>query len=352
MSTSRSTIRDVARAAGVSISTVSLVLNNKGHVSEATRRRVLKAARELGYVPSRAARDLSLKRTGNIGFVLRDDHFTRSEPFYTYIFLGTEFEARLHNLYVLLTTIPRDYQPRVHTPRFLRERNVDGLLVAGKVSDTFLQEVRAMKLPTVLIDYEAEGFPAVVIDNQGGARVAVEHLLQQGHRRIAFVGADLQHPSIANRLEGYRGALVRTGQTPDPALVLVDEEAEPTRATGQRLGQRLLELKTRPTAAFCANDALALGVMETLLQAGLRIPEDVALVGFDDVQGATQAPVPLTSVRVFKEQLGELAMRHLVERMTPDETRRPYARGQHIIVVPCELVVRASSAHRKAYPPA
>ncbi len=343
MSTSRCTIREVARAAGVSISTVSLVLNNKGKVSEATRRRVLQAARELGYVPLRAARDLSMQRTGNVGFVLREDHFTRSEPFYTYIFLGTEFEARLHNLYVLLTTIPDDYHKGEHTPRFLRERSVDGLLIAGKVSDAFLDEVRAMKLPAVLIDYEAEGLPAVVIDNQGGARVAVEHLIRQGHQRIAFIGADLQHPSIAHRLEGYRIALGRIGRSMDPALVLIEPEAEPTRATGQLLGQRLLALAERPTAAFCANDALALGVMETLLQNGLRVPDDIALVGFDDVQSAAQAPVPLTSVRVFKEQLGELAMRHLVERMTPDPARRPYARGQHMIVVPCELVVRASS---------
>lgn len=137
MGTSRSTIRDVARAANVSISTVSLVLNNKGNVSEATRQRVLEVAQALGYKPSRAARDLSLQRTGNVGFVLREDHFTRSEPFYTYIFLGTEFEARLHNLYVLLTTIPRAYRKGEDTPRFLRERSIDGLLVAGKVSEDF-----------------------------------------------------------------------------------------------------------------------------------------------------------------------------------------------------------------------
>lgn len=343
MKDSRSTIRDVAQAAGVSISTVSLVLNRKGKVSEETRRRVLEVAKELRYVPSRIARDLSLQRTGNVGFVLREDHFTRSEPFYTYIFLGTEFEARLHNLYVLLTTIPRDYRKGEHTPRFLRERSVDGLLIAGKVSDAFLEEVQTLKLPAVLVDYEAEGFPAVVIDNQGGARVAVEHLILQGHRRIAFIGADIQHPSIAHRLEGYRMALVRAGLSIDPSFVLAEPEAEPTRVTGQQLGARMLALAERPTAVFCANDALALGVMETLLRAGLRVPDDVALVGFDDVQGAAQAPVPLTSVRVFKEQMGELAMRHLAERLEPDQTRRPYARGQHIIVAPTELVVRASS---------
>ncbi len=343
MGTSRSTIRDVARAANVSISTVSLVLNNKGNVSEATRQRVLEVAQALGYKPSRAARDLSLQRTGNVGFVLREDHFTRSEPFYTYIFLGTEFEARLHNLYVLLTTIPRAYRKGEHTPRFLRERSIDGLLVAGKVSEDFLAEVQTLEVPVVLIDYEAVGLPAVVIDNQGGARVAVEHLLQQGYRRIAFVGADLAHPSIAHRLEGYRIALVRAGLAFDPALVVVDPEAEPTRVTGQRLGARLLDLPERPTAVFCANDALALGLMDALTQAGLRVPDDMALVGFDDVQGAAQAPVPLTSVRVYKEQLGELAMRHLVELLDPAQTRRPYARGQHTIVVPTELVVRASS---------
>jgi LacI family transcriptional regulator len=343
MRTSRSTIRDVARAAEVSISTVSLVLNNKGNVSEETRQRVLKVAKELGYVPSRAARDLSLQRTGNVGFVLREDHFTRSEPFYTYIFLGTEFEARLHNLYVLLTTIPRDYKRGEHTPRFLRERSIDGLLIAGKVSDAFLEEVREMQLPAVLIDYEAEGFPAVVIDNQGGARLAVEHLVRQGHRRIAFVGADVQHPSIANRLEGYRITLARAGLSVDPTLVLIAPEAEPTRATGQKLGKQLLELPEIPTAVFCANDALALGVMEMLLREGRRVPDEVALVGFDDVQSAAQAPVPLTSVRVFKEQMGELAMRHLGELIGPIQARRPYARSQHTIVAPIELVVRASS---------
>ncbi len=343
MGTSRSTIRDVARAANVSISTVSLVLNNKGNVSEATRQRVLEVAQALGYKPSRAARDLSLQRTGNVGFVLREDHFTRSEPFYTYIFLGTEFEARLHNLYVLLTTIPRAYRKGEDTPRFLRERSIDGLLVAGKVSEDFLAEVQTLEVPVVLIDYEAVGLPAVVIDNQGGARVAVEHLLQQGYRRIAFVGADLGHPSIAHRLEGYRIALVRAGLAFGPALVVVDPEAGPTRVTGQRLGARLLDLPERPTAVFCANDALALGLMDALTQAGLRVPDDMALVGFDDVQGAAQAPVPLTSVRVYKEQLGELAMRHLVELLEPAQARRPYARGQHTIVVPTELVVRASS---------
>ncbi len=332
----------------MSISTVSLVLNNKGSVSEATRRKVLQIAKELGYRPSRAARDLSLQRTGNVGFVLREDHFTRSEPFYTYIFLGTEFEARLHNLYVLLTTIPRVYRRGEDTPRFLRERNVDGLLVAGKVSDDFLTEARSLEVPIVLIDYEAAGLLAIVIDNQGGARVAVEHLLKQGYRRVAFVGADLSHPSITNRLEWYRSALMRAGIPFDPALIVADAEAEPTRATGQRLGQRLLELPERPAAAFCANDALALGVLDALSQAGVRVPDDMALVGFDDVQGAAQAPVPLTSVRVFKEQLGELAMRHLVELVEPAQARRPYARGQHTIVVPTELVVRASSVRSVA----
>lgn len=343
--TKRRTIKDVAAEAEVSISTASLALNDKGYVSPDTRARVLAAAKRLGYVARPAARQLAQQKTGNIGFVLRADHFARSEPFYTHVFLGTEFEADRKDLYVLLATVPQEYTPGEHTPRFLRQRNVDGVLVAGKVDPAFLKEVEAAGLPLVLIDFEMNGQPAVVVDNQAGARSAVEHLLELRHQRIAFLGADMEHPGLQSRLDGYRLALNGAGIAVDPSLVLTQEYGNPDGETGKVLGERLIAMDPRPTAVFCVNDALALGLLDTALNNGLDVPGDLSIVGFDDVAGARIATPSLTTVRVYKEQLGELAMRYLAELMegTLDESDR-YRRGSHDITLPTELVVRQSTS--------
>ncbi|RMH68108.1 MAG: LacI family transcriptional regulator [Bacteroidetes bacterium] len=339
----RVTISDVAAEAQVSISTVSLVINGKTNVREETRKRVLQAARELGYVPRKAAQQLAAQKTGHVGFILREDHFTRSEPFYTRIFLGTEFEARHQQLYVLLATVPREYEPGTHTPRFLRERNVDGVLVAGKVPAGLLDELAALKLPVVLIDYEQGAIPAVVVDNQGGARAAVRHLIDRGHRRIAFVGADLQHPSLKARLEGYRLALAEAGLPYDPVLILA-EESEPRRDTGRRLAARLAAFDPPVTAAFCVNDAVAFGVIEAVQAAGRSVPDELAVVGFDDVDSASAASPPLTTVRVYKEQLGELALRYLSDLIeAADASATRYDRGSHVTRLATDLVIRSSA---------
>lgn len=338
----RSTIKDVAAEADVSISTVSLVMNEKDGVSPTTRKRVLQSAKKLGYVPTGAARRLVLQRTGNIGFVVREDHFTRSEPFYTRVFLGTEFEARYHKQYVLLTTIPEAYKRGEATPRFLRERNVDGLLIAGKVDIEFIREVQTMDVPLVLIDFEAGSCPSVTIDNQSGARAATEHLLRKGHERIAFLGADLEHPSIQARLEGYRLALAAAGIAVDPNLVVTSRNGKPERETGMRLTDRLLA--SDATAVFCVNDALALGLQEEVRRRGRTIPGDLAVVGFDDVPGASNAIPPLTTVRVFKEQLGELGLRHLNDIINDSGSREGrYERSRHGVNLSTELIERAST---------
>ncbi len=343
--TRRRTIKDVAAEAEVSISTASLALNDKGYVSPDTRARVLAAAKRLGYIARPAARQLAQQKTGNIGFVLRADHFARSEPFYTHVFLGTEFEADRKDLYVLLATIPQQYVRGEHTPRFLRQRNVDGILVAGKVDPAFLKEVEAANLPVVLIDFEMNGQPAVVVDNQAGARSAVDHLLELGHRRIAFLGADMEHPGLQSRLDGYRLALSAAGITENPALVVAEKKGNPDGETGKFLGERLIAAEPRPSAVFCVNDALALGMLDTALKNGLSVPADLSIVGFDDVAGARSSIPSLTTVRVYKEQLGELAIRYLAELMegSRDESDR-YRRGSHDITVPTELVVRDSTA--------
>jgi LacI family transcriptional regulator len=341
----RTTIKDVAEEAGVSISTVSLALNDKGYVSPDTRARIQGAAKHLGYVARPAARQLAKQETGNIGFVLRADHFARSEPFYTHVFLGTEFEADRHDLYVLLATIPEDYTPGEQTPRFLRQRNVDGVLVAGKVDLAFLEEVEAANLPMVLIDFENHHHPSVAIDNQSGARSAVQHLLDLEHENIAFVGADMQHPGLLARLDGYRLALSAAGLPINPTLIITKTNGNPDRETGKMLGERLIAMDPRPTAVFCVNDALALGILDVALMNDIAVPESLSIVGFDDVTGARIAAPALTTVRVFKEQLGELALRYLTELMGGSvDTSDRFRRGSHNIKVPTELVVRDSSA--------
>ncbi|MGA7306272.1 MAG: LacI family DNA-binding transcriptional regulator [Rhodothermales bacterium] len=340
----RSTIKDVAAEAGVAISTVSLAMSGKGYVRDETKRRIKQAAERLHYAPARAAQRLASTHTGNVGFVLREDHFTRSEPFYTRVFLGTEFEADQHGHYVLLTTVPSPFAPDRHLPRFLRERNVDGLMIAGKVDDDFLATLEELSLPVVLIDFEHDDIPSVLIDNQGGAAAAVEHLLSRSHRRIAFLGADMTHPSIHGRLDGYRLAMAAADLPADDRFVVTSTNGEPNAETGRILAGRLFAMDPMPSAVFCANDELALTVIRYAAEKGIRVPEDLAVVGFDDVESAKLVSPALTTVRVFKEQLGELAARYLAELISSrPESRNRYERSSHTIRVPTELVIRNST---------
>ena len=177
------TIKDVASRAGVSLSTVSLVLNNKHNVSEETRLKVQQTIDELKYHPRRVARGLASKTTGNIGFIVTENHFSRAEPFYTKVFLGTEFEARQHDYYVLLTTVKKSFRRSQHIPRFLLEKNVDGVILAGTIPTSLIDYIRETDLPFVMVDYLPKSGPcsAVLIDNFEGAYRAVTHLITGLH---------------------------------------------------------------------------------------------------------------------------------------------------------------------------
>lgn len=339
MSTARHTISDVAAAASVSISTVSLVMNGKGPVADATRRRVLAVADRMGYAPSRSARGLAARRTGNVGFVLREDHFRQSEPFYTRVFLGAEFEARRRGLYVLLSTVPDPYRPGEHAPRFLKEHSVDGVVVAGGVDGTLIEQLRDRSIPHVLADFAWGDATQVSIDNHGGAVAVARHLVERGHERAAFLGADPEHPSPVGRRDAFAEAMREAGHPVADGLLVMDDGPS-DRATGSRAGAALLGLEParRPTAVFCANDAVALGLLDAARERGLRVPEDVAVVGFDDVEGAALAFPPLTTVRVHKERLGETALGVLAQSVEAPDTALPDA-----TLIPTELIVRAST---------
>lgn len=340
----RVTIKDVAKHANASMSTVSMVVNQKGYVSDEKRKVILNSIRKLGYYPTASARNLASNRTNNIGFILRESHFTLSEPFYTRIFLGTEFESKKHNFYVLLATVSDDYKKEIDTPRLLKERNVDGIIIAGKVSIELLEEVEESGIPFILVDYQYKSFPYISADNMDSSMEAVQYLIDKGHSDISFIGADPYHPSISKRLEGYQLAMLKAGYTDTTELVFLDEENDPTLQIGYNLGAKLFKSGVKPTAVFCANDAMALGFMKYAEQHKLRIPEDVAVIGFDDVDGAKFSSPKLTTIRVYKEQFGELALRYLTEIIeSKEENHKGYERGSHLLTVPTELVVREST---------
>jgi LacI family transcriptional regulator len=307
----RYTIKDVAKQAGVAVSTASLVLNNKGYVSEDLRKRVKQAVEKLGYVPNRSARSLINKATGNIGFIVSEEHFSTAEPFYTKVFLGTEFEARQHDYYILLTTVPNKFRSS-HLPRFILERNVDGVILAGKISESYATAVVDEGLPAVVVDFEFKKsrMPAVNVDNVRGIEIAMEHLYNLGHRHIAFVGGDITHPSISLRLKGYNTALLRYDLSRNDNLISVDEPNTGT-TDGFRATMKLLSSGKMFTAIVACNDAVAIGAIRAVKESGLNVPDDVSIIGFDDVELCEHVDPKLTSIKVPKEELGAAAMRIL-----------------------------------------
>ena len=322
------TIKDVAQKAGVSIATVSLVLHNHERISPATKKKVLKAIKELDYHPSRSAAGLVTKKTGNIGFILTDDHFLKTEPFYTRIFLGTEFVTRGNEYYVLLATIDRDFKEGSVMPRFIRERSVDGIII----------NLASYHLPTVFVDF----FPingdhnVVLIDNLKGGYQATKHLIDLGHHEIGFIGADIKHPSILERLNGYRQALQNAGIEIKNENIDTNEDY-PARQNGYDAAQRLFNKNKNITAIFACNDAMAIGVMHYASDKGVNIPDDLSLVGFDDVEADLFLNPPLTTIRVPKIELGTEAMQLLADVIKNKNM------NYRKMLVPIELIIRKST---------
>jgi LacI family transcriptional regulator len=337
----RPTIKDVAKRANVSLSTVSLVINNKGYVSPKTREKVEKVINELGYHPTPSARGLALRKSGNIGFILTDDHFTQTEPFYTKIFLGAEFEAQAHNYYVLLTTIKKDFKLSNSIPRFLLEKNVDGILIAGQVSTTLLNYIDSMKIPIVLIDFDVEDHKhsTVLINNYQGTHLAVEHLINLQHRKIGFIAGDLSHPSISERYQGYKNALKQAGIPLEKSWISVNQK-DTTISDGYYAAKELLKSsRSMPTALIAANDAMAIGCLQYFSEANIRVPDDIALIGFDNIEKSFSVHPSLTTVDVNKFAMGRTAIKTLVEGIAKENRQINHIR------IPVTLVVRESTVN-------
>ncbi len=332
------TIKDVAKNAQVSVATVSLVIHDNNRITPDTRRKVLKAIKELNYHPTRSARGLVSKTSGNIGFIVTDDHFSRSEPFYTQIFLGTEFKAREEEYYILLTTIPSNFKEDDPMPRFVLEKNIDGIILAGKIANCMIDRLSEMKVPMVLVDYYPPqgNYPVVVIDNIDGGFKATQHLINCHHKNIAFIGGDIEHPSIRDRFQGYKMALEQSN-IPFKDSYTVMDAPYPSRKYGHLSAEKLFRQSNDLTAIFTCNDAMALGVLEYLKMKKLKVPEQISLIGFDDVEANLSLDPPLTTMRVPKVDMGVEAMRLMVE-ILKDKNLSPRK-----ILIPVELIVRKST---------
>jgi LacI family transcriptional regulator len=335
----RPTIKDVAKKANVSLSTVSLVINKKGYVSEETRSKVERIITELGYYPTSSARGLASRTSGNLGFILTSDHFTQSEPFYTKIFLGAEFEAQKHNYYVLLTTIGRTFHPHKNIPRFLLEKNVDGVIVAGRIDKKLVEYIDTLNLPLVLIDYDFPRmqYSTILINNYKGAQQAVEHLIENGHRKIGFIGGDMKHPSIAQRFEGYSETLYASGIEPEPSWISVDQ-TDTGIDDGYTAARKIFKhAPNQPTSIFAANDAMAIGALKYFKEQHFRVPQDVSIVGFDNIEAGYRVEPKLSTIDVNKEEMGVLGVQTLVNTI---KEGNGVVRNVHTSV---DLLVRDSS---------
>lgn len=328
------TIRDVAREAGVSVATVSRVLNSSGPVSPGTRKRVEEVAEDLEYIPHGGAQSLITRRTGNLGIILPDLY----GEFFSQLIRGIDQATRAAGYHVLLSSSHADRVELEAALRAMRGR-VDALILMSpdNAPDELLKGV-PKGLPVLLLNTDEGGAAPVDtlnVDNRGGAYAAVRHLLSLGRTRVGLIGGTLSNHDARERRDGYRAALSDAGvEEPEAWEVAADF----TKAGGQRAARELMALADPPTAVFAANDSMAVGALSAFREAGVRVPEDVALVGFDDVPITRYVTPPLSSVRVDLPRFGERAVERVMEMLEDPSSHQP----RHE-VVPTELVIRTST---------
>jgi LacI family transcriptional regulator, galactose operon repressor len=333
-------IREVAALAGVSVGTVSNVLNRPEVVAEATRGRVQAAIKKLGFIRNESARQLRAGRSRAIGLVVLDV----ANPFFTDVARGVEDEASEAGLVVILCNSDDQKAKESRYLEVLEEHRVQGILitpVAG--ADARLARVQRRGTPVVLLDSRSpsRGQCSVSVDDVLGGDLAISHLLESGHERIAFIGGPPSIRQVADRREGALRALRQAGRSPADLQLL--ETCALNVPAGKQAAAELAGMPPdrRPTAVFCANDLLAVGVLQEMTSRRIRVPGGIAIVGYDDVEFAAAAAVPLTSVRQPRQQLGRAAAQLLIEEALGDGTHR----HRQVVFEP-DLVVRASSQGR------
>lgn len=330
-------VKDVAAASGVSLGTVSNVLNRPERVSAGTRERVERAMAELGFVRNESARTLRSGRSRTLAYVMLD----AGNPFFMDVAHGIEGVAEGADLSLFLCNSDNRAEREAAHLRHLQQHRAQGVLITPVDADLpSLGDVVAQGTPLVVIDRtRREGdFCTVAVDDVLGGRLAVEHLVAQGHTRIGFAGGPVTLGQVKDRRAGARLAAQQAGLPPEDLVEIVCESL--TVAGGGDVGRQLAAMPDaeRPTAVFCANDLIALGLLQQAIGRGWSVPDDLAIIGYDDIDFAAAAAVPLTSVRQPREELGRTAA-----ELVLDEAKNPEHEHQQVLFTPT-VVARASTA--------
>jgi DNA-binding LacI/PurR family transcriptional regulator len=331
------TLKDIAEALGISVTTVSRALNGQGRISSATRERVLQKALEMGYdvKPGLGRRD----DTRHICIVFNARLQSLSgDPFYSTVMVGVENECQKYGYKVFLQTIGK---PDDRTVRELHQAvRVDGLIFVGAdVYPSIVRQAKQYGIPAVLIDnwMPEMAVDAVVTDNRGGVMRLVNYLVSQGHKRIGFIGGPLSHRSLQERYDGYRAALRENGITCQHEWGWIHSQPGPQVDQGREGMEALLARGLPVTAVITDNDSTAFGVLQACAQAGVKVPDDLSLVGFDNVELSEFVNPPLTTVHIPKQRMGAIAARRLHELMEGQD-----ADVAMRIILGTELIIRQS----------
>ncbi|KTR40737.1 LacI family transcriptional regulator [Curtobacterium oceanosedimentum] len=330
-------VREVAELAGVSIGTVSNVINRPEKVAEATAERVQRAINDLGYVRNDSARQLRMGRSTTVGMIVLDV----GNPFFAELARGAEDAALEHGLAIILGNSNHSISRERTYVDLFNERRVAGLLISPTSDDlTALEPLADQGTTVVLVDQRPDDsrFSSVSVDDVYGGRLAAQHLLEIQRRRLAFVGGPSSIPQVRDRLDGFRAVVSEAGA---PARVEAFEGSALTVLEGRRIGEQLAARPAadRPDAVFAANDLLAIGLEQAFLMSGtIRVPQDVAILGYDDIAFAQSAIVPLSSIRQPAYELGHRSVQTLARQFTGSD-RAPV----QLEFLP-ELVQRQSTA--------
>jgi LacI family transcriptional regulator len=332
------TLKDIARLAHVSHTTVSRVINNRPGVKAATKKRIMRLVKELDYQPNLVARSLVVKRSKNLGMIIT----TIRNPFYLELAQGIEDTARSFEYNVILCCTNHDLFLEGEHIRELKRRGVDGIiLTSAQIKDGHVAALAHEGFPLVLVNRKvlepdlSDKVDYIGIDNVKGGEIALEHLIKMGHRRIGIIRGSLESSVTVERMEGACKALARHGLSLEDDLVFGGDYLK---GTGYEAAKKFLSLPNPPSAIFSLNDYMALGVYDALMEHGVRVPEDMALLGFNDIEFASLNMVGLSTISQKKYTLGSMAVRRLMERIEGAQA------GREWILEP-ELIIRRSCGY-------
>ena len=325
------TIKDIAKIAGVSQSTVSKALNDRPDISRDTKKKVLKIVDEHNFIPNVFGKSLKSKKTGNVGVILCSEQYQlSSNPFYSRVLEGIEAELALNNYNLMLNIVQENMYNDL--PKVIRERQIDGLILIGIFREELVDKIIQHNSNSVLVDPKItfNKCSQVLIDNEHGAFTATQYLIDAGHEKIGFVSGDLERLSFRQRFNGYKKAL---------KFNKIDINTSLIKTGGIEEGYNHIKaiiLDQEATAIFVANDINALHGYKAIYDLKLRIPDDISIIGFDDIMLSKMSSPPLTTIRVYKEELGSIAVRTLLKIINGDIV------APITTIVPTKLIERES----------